>query len=113
MNQFKTELTEKQKMHVANFRLCLADHPEYRKYHNFHKVSLKWWDWIKPMTVLPPNDNSIDEGIREILKAYWTMSKQKPKRRKPKHIGPTKKKQIAIKQPTKLVHVEKNFYRKA
>jgi len=66
----KTELTEKQKIHVANFRLCLADHPEYRKYHNFYKVSLKWWDWIKPMTVLPPNDNSIDEGIREILKAY-------------------------------------------
>jgi len=61
-------LTERQRKIAQLERHGISD--EHRKYHYAHKVHLKWWDWIKPLQVLPPMDTSIDEEIRDILKAY-------------------------------------------
>ena len=66
----KTRLTKNQRQHIEGCKLCLADHPEYHKYHRTYKVNLKWWDWIKPIRILFPKDSSLDEEVREILKAY-------------------------------------------
>ena len=65
---YKPYLTNRQKKYAQLERHGVSD--EHRKYHYPYKVNLKFWDWIKPLRILPPMDTSIDEGIREILKTY-------------------------------------------
>ena len=70
---YKPYLTKRQRKFAQGDRFELAKSgisDEHRKYHYAHKVHLKWWDWIKPLQVLPPMDTSIDEEIRDILKAF-------------------------------------------
>ena len=66
---YRPYLTKRQKKY-AQLTVHKNIHKEHRKYHYTYKVNLKFWDWIKPLRVLPPMDTSIDEGVREILKAY-------------------------------------------